>query len=255
MNQASVNTIYDLLSTQAQEDPFFILCCSKAPSGVHTVHAIKPGQKPWANVPPSAPISANEKELTDAIAASDMYLGGFPRTVSGCTYYMAVRFIADFPINQRVKVMDAATESHDRIFEVQPQKEIVDLLSDTPENIHIISMGFTIDFDTRTYTAEFWRYLGYTPIEIDFPLDPLRFDAALRLFGWRMSDPPHFNIRNNYTGYARGTNKHYTATIVRNLEGERYMLSSQTDRQEIRKKEIGSAARLTRQLVENSSAL
>lgn len=254
MNQPDVNTIYDLLSSQSQEDPFFVLCCSKAVNGIYTVHAIK-GQGAWENVPPSSQIRLSEKDLMDALSKSDLFLGGYPQNTAGYTYYMAVRFTADIPVNNRVKIMAQVIKDHDRVFDVQPQKEIVDLMADVPDNIHLISLGYTIDFATRTYTGEFWRYLSHTPIEIDFVLDPLRFDAALRLYGWRMADPPTFNARNNHTGFVRGTNKHYTATLSRGLDGERYLLNSETDRQEYKRKQQGMAAHMARTMAENAAAL
>jgi hypothetical protein len=251
MNQVNVNTISELLSSQTPEDQFFVVCCSKSVNGVYTVHGIK-GHGDWENVPPSTPIKATEKELIDTFTANDLFLGVYPQNTAGYTYYLIVRYTADLPMAQRPKIIQAIIEAHDRIFDVQPQQEIVDLMADVPDNVHLISMGFTIDFNTRTYSAEFWRYLGHTPIEVDIILDPLRFDAALRLFGWRMADPPTFNNRNNHTGFVRGTNKNYTATLARNLEGERYLLSSQTDRQENKKRERGMIAHANLEMATNT---
>ncbi len=254
MGTSAVNgipaVVSDLFFQCPEQDQYIVLCARRSGTN-YTILAHK-GPGAWQSI---EPIQATQQELFAATDAAQFAMTVYPQVKAGFVYLFFCRYTCALSAVEQTALINEIADKHDRVFVlsnraggVEPQTAVVALLRGIPDNIHNISIFYTINFAERKYTMTGVRYLGHTPIQIGTDLDPLGFDTALRAFNWRMIAPPVYNAQNTYTAYARGTNNNYTATIERSTEGERFMLDSETDRQNRKKRRAGMDANFTRSI-------
>lgn len=253
MQQPIVNTFRDLLFQLPESDKYVILCTQKMANGVYNVLATK-GNDEWKLVQSSCQVTTTERSMGSDSDAVGMALAGYPQNRNGYTYFLFIRYTAALSVTswKLTEILTDAVQKHDQVVAAPPQAEVVAILQALAENVHMVTVYYTIDFATRTYQMTQYRVCGMLPTEYGVELDPLGFEMALKIAGWRMADPPNYKTQNNFTGYARGTNNNYTAILMRDDDGPRYMISSVTDRQERRKREQGIAAHFMRKVEENT---
>lgn len=233
MNAATVNGFSDLLFGLPPADPYVILCLQKGQGNDYTLWAYKSDQA-WRNV---APIPLTQTDLFVVTADANFFMSGYPQHAGGYVYFMLVRMASTMPVAQRNKILVEAAQKHDRLLAVTPQAEVVALLQSVPDAVPTISVMYTINFKERLYTLQSFRPYYQEPVERSLLLDPLGFEMALRVTGWRMADPP-LHMKDHV----------YCALLVRGDAPERYLLSSTTDLQSYQKREEGFSNRFRRQV-------
>lgn len=212
-------TISEVFTNQ-QTSSTLILCMVG-----NKVMGYRPDAQAWISTPD---LDAPDQELFAAIDQTGFYVAAFPQKKEGRTYQLFVN--AQSPgagSAVLTKLLTETVAAHKPDFSVPPDPETIALLEKVTGDK--ATLVVQIEFRERRYTLLTCLRCGAVQFN-QFTVDPTAFESALRVKGWRQTDPP---IHQNGSRYH---------VLIERAEGERYLLTDKTDLQKHKQRETGLTA-------------